>query len=266
MLRVLGYGLLLALVAGLLFTACISACGVAVVSVAAEDRTFVAPIPLMIPLLATRFAPDRYFYDERYSDDRDSDDRGEHRRAHRREHPRERRWRGEWGREWRSEWRREWRDEWRGRGARDRFGARLPREAVLGLGALSGVLDSLEGVENARLVEVRDGANRVLVAVEDGDLVVRVRDSSRDGSSRDGSSREGSPSGDDGGGEETGDRVDVRVPLEALREVAEACREDRRSGAADCDPRRLAWALLRSARGSEVRVEAEDARVNITVW
>ena len=257
MLRVLGYGLLLALVAGLLFTACISACGVAVVSVAAEDRTFVAPIPLMIPLLATRFAPDRYFYDERHSDDR-----SEHRRELRREHRRERRWRGEWGREWRSEWR----DEWRGRGARDRFGARLPREAVLGLGALSEVLDSLDGVENARLVEVRDGANRVLVAVEDGDLVVRVRDSSRDASSRDGSSREGPPSGDDGGGEETGDRVDVRVPLEALREVAEACREDRRSGAVDCDPRRLAWALLRSARGSEVRVEAEDARVNITVW
>lgn len=248
MLRVLGYGLLLALVAGLLFTACLSACGVAVVSVAAEDRTFVAPIPLMIPLLATRFAPDRYFYDERYSDDRHSDDRGEHRRAHRREHRRERRWRGEWGREWRDEWR----DEWRGRGARDRFGGRLPREAVLGLGALSGVLDSLEGVENARLVEVRDGANRVLVAVEEGDLVVRVRD--------------GSPSGDDGGGEETGDRVDVRVPLEALREVANACRDDGRSGPADCDPRRLAWALLRSARGSEVRVEAEDARVDITVW
>lgn len=249
MLRVLGYGLLLALVAGLLFTACLSACGVAVVSVAAGERTFVAPIPLMIPLLATRFAPDRYFYDERYSDDR---------REHLREHRRERRWRGEWGREWRHEWR----NEWRGRGARDRFGGGLPREAVLGLGALSGVLDSLEGVENARLVEVRDGAKRVLVAVEDGDLVVRVRD----GSSRDGSSREGSPSVGEDDGEETGDRVDVRVPLEALREVADACRDDGRSGPADCDPRRLAWALLRSVRGSEVRVEAEDARVDITVW
>ena len=258
MLRVLGYGLLLALVAGLLFTACISACGVAVVSVADDDRTFVAPIPLMIPLLATRFAPDRYFHDERHSSD-EREDRWEHRREHRREH----RSRGKWGREWRSEWRRGWRDEWRGHGARDRFGGRLPREAVLGLGALSGVLDSLEGVENARLVEVRDGAKRVLVAVEDGDLVVRVRD----GSSREGSSREGSaPDGEDDG-VQTGDRVDVRVPLEALREVADACRDDDgRSGPADCDPRRLAWALLRSVRGSEVRVEAEDARVNITVW
>ena len=252
MLRVLGYGLLLALVAGLLFTACISACGVAVVSVADDDRTFVAPIPLMIPLLATRFAPDRYFHDERHSSD-EREDRWEHRREHRREH----RSRGKWGREWRSEWRRGWRDEWRGHGARDRFGGRLPRAAVLGLGALSGVLDSLEGVENARLVEVRDGAKRVLVAVEDRDLVVRVRD---------GSSREGSPSDGEDDGEETGDRVDVRVPLEALREVADACRDDGRSGAVHCDPRRLARALLRSARGSEVRVEAEDARVDITVW
>lgn len=221
MLRLLGYGLLLALVAGLLFTACISACGVAVVSVAAGDTRLVAPVPLLLPLLATRLAPDRYFYDEHRFDDR-------------REHRRERRWRGEWG-----------------DGGDDRFrgGFRhLPREAALGLRALSGVLDSLEGVENARLVEVRDGADRVLVALEDGDLVVRVRE---------GNSRA------DG---EAGDRVEVRAPLEALRSVADACREDGESGLTDCDPRRLAWALLTSARGSEVRVEAEDARVAITVW
>lgn len=220
MLRLLGYGLLLALVAGLLFTACISACGVAVVSVAAGDTRLVAPVPLLLPLLATRLAPDRYFYDE-YHDDR-------------REHRRERRWRGEWG-----------------DAGDDRFrgGFRhLPREAVLGLRALSGVLDSLEGVENARLVEVRDGADRVLVGVEDGNLVVRVRE------------------GNSGSGGGTGDRVEVRAPLDALRSVADACREDGESGVADCDPRRLAWALLTSARGSEVRVEAEDARVAITVW
>lgn len=221
MLRLLGYGLLLALVAGLLFTACISACGVAVVSVAAGDTRLVAPVPLLLPLLATRLAPDRYFYDEHHDDDR-------------REHRRERRWRGEWG-----------------DAGDDRFrgGFRhLPREAVLGLRALSGVLDSLEGAENARLVEVRDGADRVLVGVEDGDLVVRVRE------------------GNSGSGGEAGDRVEVRAPLEALRSVADACREDGRDGFTDCDPRRLAWALLTSARGSEVRVEAEDARVAITVW
>lgn len=239
MLRLLGYGLLLALVAGLLFTACISACGVAVVSVAAGDTHLVAPVPLLIPLLATRLAPDRTFHDEhRFDDDREfgrgsgwEHDR-EHDRKHDREQRRERRWRGEWG------------------GDRDsRSGFRhLPREAVLGLRALSGVLDSLEGVENARLVEVRDGADRVLVGLEDGDLVVRVRE---------GNSRSGG---------ETGDRVEVRAPLEALRSVADACREDGRDGFADCDPRRLAWALLTSARGSEVRVEAEDARVAVTVW
>ena len=222
MLRLLGYGLLLALVAGLLFTACISACGVAVVSVAAGDTNLIAPVPLLLPLLATRLAPDRTFYDEHHFDDR-----GEYGRERRRE----RRWRGEWGGDHES-----------------RHGFRhLPREAVLGLRALSGVLDSLEGVENARLVEVRDGADRVQVGLEDGDLVVRVRE---------GHSGEGA----------AGDRVEVRAPLEALRSVAEACREDGERGFADCDPRRLAWALLTSVRGSEVSVETEDARVNLTVW
>lgn len=226
MLRLLGYGLLLALVAGLLFTACISACGVAVVSVAAGDTNLIAPVPLLLPLLATRLAPDRTFYDEHHFDDR-----GEHGRERRRE----RRWRGEWGgdHEFRHESRRDLRH--------------LPREAVLGLRALSGVLDSLEGVEDARLVEVRDGADRVLVGLEDGDLVVRVRE---------GHSGEGA----------AGARVEVRAPLEALRSVAKACREDGERGFADCDPRRLAWALLTSVRGSEVSVETEDAQVNLTVW
>lgn len=222
MLRLLGYGLLLALVAALLFTACISACGVAVVSVAAGDTNLIAPVPLLIPLLATRLAPDRYFYDEHRFDDR-----GEYGREQRRE----RRWRGEWGGD------HEFRHGFR----------HLPREAVLGLRALSGVLDSLEGVEDARLIEVRDGADRVLVGLEDGDLVVRVREG---------------PSGEGA----AGDRVEVRAPLEALRSVADACREDGERGLADCDPRRLAWALLTSVRGSEVSVEAEDKRVNITVW
>lgn len=223
MLRLLGYGLLLALVAALLFTACISACGVAVVSVAAGDTNLIAPVPLLIPLLATRLAPDRYLYDEHHFDDR-----------------------GEYGRERRRE--RRWRGEWRSDDDRSRGGFRhLPREAVLGLRALSGVLDSLEGVEDARLVEVRDGADRVQVGLEDGDLVVRVREG---------------PSGEGA----AGDRVEVRAPLEALRSVADACREDGERGLTDCDPRRLAWALLTSVRGSEVSVEVEDTRVNLTVW
>lgn len=226
MLRVLGYLFLLALVAALLFSACVSACGVAVVSVAAEGETFTAPVPLLLPLAALRFAPERLF-DGRWFDDRHERYRHdiEERRAWRRD-----------GREWR---------HWRRGGF-----PRLPPEAVPGMRAVSGLLDSLEGVENAQLVEVRDGERRVSVAVEDGELVVLARGGVRN-----------APGTDEG---RSGDTVEVRVPLEALREAADACRED--GERVECDARRLASRFLRAARGSEVRVEAEDARVGITVW
>ena len=226
MLRVLGYLFLLALVAALLFSACVSACGVAVISVAAEGETFTAPVPLLLPLAALRFAPERLF-DGRLFDDR-------HER-HRRHFEERRAWRRD-GREWR---------HWRRGGF-----PRLPPEAVPGMRAVSGLLDSLEGVENAQLVEVRDGERRVSVAVEDGELVVLARDGVRN-----------APGTDEG---RSGDTVEVRVPLEALREAADACRED--GERVECDARRLASRFLRAARGSEVRVEAEDARVGITVW
>lgn len=229
MLRVLGYLFLLALVAALLFSACVSACGVAVVSVAAEGETFTAPVPLMLPLAVLRFAPERLFDGRWFDEGRERyrrHDFGERDRADGRD-----------GQEWRRGWR------------RDGF-PRLPPEAALGLRAFSGLLDSLEGVENARLVEVRDGESRVSVALEDGELVVLARDGVRDGR------RDGRGSG--------GDTVEVRVPLEALREMADACRED--GALVECDARRLASRFLRAARGSEVRVEAEDARVGITVW
>ena len=217
MLRVLGYLLLLALVAALLFSACVSACGVAVVSVAAEGETFTAPVPLMLPLAVLRFAPERLF-DERWFDERHDDGT-----AYDRE---------------------DWRQGWRRGGF-----ARLPPEAAVGLRAVSGLLDSLEGVEDTQLVEVRDGESRVSVAVEDGELVVLARDGVRNARA------DGDPNG--------GDTVEVRVPLEALREAADACRED--GALVECDARRLASRFLRAARGSEVRVEAEDARIGITV-
>lgn len=232
MLRVLGYLFLLALVAALLFSACVSACGVAVVSVAAEGETFTAPVPLMLPLAVLRFAPERLF-DGGWFDDG-------HERYRRHDFGEQGRADGRDGQEWRRGWR------------RDGF-PRLPPEAALGLRAFSGLLDSLEGVENARLVEVRDGESRVSVALEDGELVVLARDGGRDGG-RDGVRDRG----------RGGDTVEVRVPLEALREAADACRED--GALAECDARRLASRFLRAARGSEVRVEAEDARVGITVW
>lgn len=240
MLRVLGYLFLLALAAALLFSACVSACGVAVVSVAAEDAAFTAPVPLMLPLAALRFAPERLF---------DGRSFGGGRREFFREHFEERDSSG-----WRS--RREGRYGWRYGWRRGGF-AGLPPEAVLGLRAVSGLLDALEGVENAQLVEVRDGDSRVSVAVEDGELVVLVREGARDGR--------------DDRGEREGDTVEVRVPLEALREAADACREDESGGEADgeiveCDARRLVSSFLRSARGSKVRVRAEDASVGITVW
>ena len=59
MFRLLGILLAAALISALLFGACISACGVAVVSVVAEGGpNFVAPVPLMLPLAALHFVPD----------------------------------------------------------------------------------------------------------------------------------------------------------------------------------------------------------------
>lgn len=60
MFRFLGILLLAALCAGLLITACVSACGVAFVSVIAEDGPkIIAPVPLIVPLTALRVAPER---------------------------------------------------------------------------------------------------------------------------------------------------------------------------------------------------------------
>lgn len=64
MLRVLGILLTAALVAALFFGACVSACGVALISVVAEDSpNIVAPVPLLLPLAAIRFAPEHVFDD-----------------------------------------------------------------------------------------------------------------------------------------------------------------------------------------------------------
>ncbi len=64
MFRLLGILLAAALISALLFGACVSACGVAVVSVVAEEGpNFVAPIPLMLPLAALHFVPDHLMDD-----------------------------------------------------------------------------------------------------------------------------------------------------------------------------------------------------------
>ena len=64
MFRVLGILLAAALISALLFGACLSACGVAVVSVAAEGGpNIVAPVPLMLPLAALHFVPDHWMDD-----------------------------------------------------------------------------------------------------------------------------------------------------------------------------------------------------------
>ncbi len=71
MFRLLGILLAAALISALLFGACISACGVAVVSVVAEEGpNFVAPIPLMLPLAALHFVPD-HVMDEAMSEGMD---------------------------------------------------------------------------------------------------------------------------------------------------------------------------------------------------
>ena len=64
MFRLLGILLAAALISALLFGACLSACGVAVVSVVAEGGpNIVAPVPLMLPLAALHFVPDHVMDD-----------------------------------------------------------------------------------------------------------------------------------------------------------------------------------------------------------
>ena len=65
MLRLLGLLLGAALISALLFGACVAACGVAVVSVVAEEGPhLVAPVPLMLPLAALHLLPDHWVADE----------------------------------------------------------------------------------------------------------------------------------------------------------------------------------------------------------
>ena len=72
MLRLLGILLAAALIAALLFGACVSACGVAVVSVVADGApNIVAPVPLMLPLAALHFVPE-HLVDEEIPEEMDA--------------------------------------------------------------------------------------------------------------------------------------------------------------------------------------------------
>ena len=69
MLRLLAILLATALVSALIFGACVAACGVAVVSVVADDGpNIVAPVPLMLPLAALHLVPDQLVDDEIHED------------------------------------------------------------------------------------------------------------------------------------------------------------------------------------------------------
>ena len=69
MLRLLGILFAAALVSALIFGACLAACGVAVVSVVAEEGpSFVAPVPLMLPLAALHLVPDHLVDHEIHQD------------------------------------------------------------------------------------------------------------------------------------------------------------------------------------------------------
>lgn len=69
MLRLLGILLAAALISALLFGACVAACGVAVVSVVAEEGpNIVAPVPLMLPLAALHFVPEHLVDDEMHEE------------------------------------------------------------------------------------------------------------------------------------------------------------------------------------------------------
>ncbi len=69
MFRLLGILLAAALISALLFGACVAACGVAVVSVVAEEGpNIVAPVPLMLPLAALHLVPDHLVDDEMHEE------------------------------------------------------------------------------------------------------------------------------------------------------------------------------------------------------
>ena len=69
MFRLLGILLAAALISALLFGACVAACGVAVVSVVAEEGpNIVAPVPLMLPLAALHLVPERLVDDEMHEE------------------------------------------------------------------------------------------------------------------------------------------------------------------------------------------------------
>lgn len=69
MLRLLAILLAAALISALLFGACVAACGVAVVSVVAEEGTnIVAPVPLMLPLAALHLLPEHLVDDEMHEE------------------------------------------------------------------------------------------------------------------------------------------------------------------------------------------------------
>lgn len=69
MLRLLAILLAAALISALLFGACVAACGVAVVSVVAEEGpNIVAPVPLMLPLAALHLVPEHLVDDEMHEE------------------------------------------------------------------------------------------------------------------------------------------------------------------------------------------------------
>ncbi len=69
MFRLLGILLAAALISALLFGACVAACGVAVVSVVAEEGpNIVAPVPLMLPLAALHLVPEHLVDDEMHEE------------------------------------------------------------------------------------------------------------------------------------------------------------------------------------------------------
>lgn len=69
MLRLLGILLAAALISALLFGACVAACGVAVVSVVAQEGpNIVAPVPLMLPLAALHLVPEHLVDDEMHEE------------------------------------------------------------------------------------------------------------------------------------------------------------------------------------------------------
>lgn len=198
MLRLLAFLAVAALAAALLFGACLAACGVAVVSVVAEEAPhIVAPIPLVLPIAAVEFLPEHVIHEIQEG---------------------------------------------------------LGGDGGPALVALGALLESLEGVESAVLARIEDGDAHVLVAKEEDDLVVRVREKGASG------------------------RVFVRAPIRALREAAAACAPvadgEGDSGSwsfADgapvrCDGRALARAIVRFARGAEVEVRDRTNRVDISVW